>query len=115
MIIPFNDLNIIHKIIKKEVLTLNEKTISKNSFILSDEIRLFEENFAKFSNCKFSISCSNGTDALTLVLNAIKGNEYKNEQTSRKKNIYIVNLSLGIYLFSKVSVVNLSLGIYVCS
>lgn len=79
MIIPFNDLNIIHKIIKKEVLTLNEKTISKNSFILSDEIKVFEENFAKFSNCKFSISCSNGTDALTLVLNAIKGNEYKNE------------------------------------
>lgn len=68
---PFNNLKIIHDQIKNEVIAKNKETISKNSFILSNEIKDFEVEFAKYSKSKYSISCSNGTVALELVLRTL--------------------------------------------
>jgi len=72
MKVPFNNLKIIHDQIKNEVIQKNNETISKNSFILSNEIKEFEVEFAKYSKSKYSISCSNGTVALELVLRTLK-------------------------------------------
>jgi dTDP-4-amino-4,6-dideoxygalactose transaminase len=42
--------------------------IKKNNFILGNEVFEFENKFSKFCGSKYSISCSNGTDAITLAL-----------------------------------------------
>jgi dTDP-4-amino-4,6-dideoxygalactose transaminase/dTDP-4-dehydrorhamnose 3,5-epimerase-like enzyme len=52
----------------------NEKFISvlkNNNFILGNEVRKFEKNFANFSKAKYSISCGNGFDALVLGLRSL--------------------------------------------
>ena len=36
-----------------------------------EECRIFEKDFAKFTNCKFAVALSNGTVALDLALKAI--------------------------------------------
>lgn len=72
MKVPFNNLNIIHSKIHNNVFKRFEKTVINNSFILSEENSEFENKFAKYSNCKYSISCSNGTSALELVLNSLE-------------------------------------------
>ena len=48
-----------------------KKHIYKNDFILGHNVTKFENNFAKLCNAKYAISCSNGTDALTLSLKAL--------------------------------------------
>ena len=71
MKVPFNDLSRIHNPIKKNVLSKLNKTIDKNEFILSDSVKKFENAFSRYTNSKYSISCSNGTDAIELVLRAL--------------------------------------------
>jgi len=69
--VPFNDLNRIHKPIYKKVTKEFDNLVNKNSFILGEYVEKFENNFSKYTNSKFSISCANGTDAIELVLRAL--------------------------------------------
>ena len=71
MKVPFNDLNRIHKPIKKTVMSKLDHTIDKSEFILSNSVLDFEKNFAKYTNSKYAISCSSGTDAIELILRAL--------------------------------------------
>jgi len=79
MKVPFNNLKIIHDQIKDEVIEKNYNTISENSFILSNEVKDFEDSYARYSKSKYSISCSNGTVALELVLKTLKKEGKKSE------------------------------------
>lgn len=61
--------------IKKQDAKINKKiinninyVINKNNFILGDFVEKFEKAFADFCKTKYSISCGNGTDALTIAL-----------------------------------------------
>ena len=67
-IIQFSEVNPISKrnteIIKKEIY----KVIKKKNFILGEDVRIFEKNFAKISKNNFAIGCGSGTDALLLSL-----------------------------------------------
>lgn len=69
--IPFNDLqrfnNSILKEIKKELGVL----VKKNSFILSKEVEMFEDEYKCFTNSKYAIGVANGTDALELILRGL--------------------------------------------
>ena len=69
--VPFNDLSRIHNPIKKDILKDFEKVIEQSQFVLNEDIKKFENNFAKFTKSKYSISCANGTDALELILRAL--------------------------------------------
>lgn len=54
------------------------KIINKSNFILGDEVEKFEKEFAKFSEAKYAIGTSSGTDALFLALKTLnikKGDE----------------------------------------
>jgi len=72
MQVPFNDLNIIHKEIRDNVLKNFNSVINKNSFLLSKEVTNFEQNFSNFTNSNYTVSCSSGTDALELILRALE-------------------------------------------
>ena len=54
--------------IKNKIIKSIKGVIKKNNFILGSEVKDFENKFKKLSRSKFAISCSNGTDAITLAL-----------------------------------------------
>ena len=54
--------------IKKKILRSIKKVIEKNNFIMGEEVFNFEKKFSNYCGSKYAISCSNGTDAITLSL-----------------------------------------------
>lgn len=76
--IKFYDLNKQDKIINNEILKSVKKVIKNKNFINGSDVSEFENNFSKYIGSKYSIGCSNGTDALTIALNSLnlpKGSE----------------------------------------
>ena len=53
-----------------EIFDSVKKVIEKGIFILGDEVKEFEKEFAKYCNTKFCVTVSNGLDALQLTLRA---------------------------------------------
>jgi dTDP-4-amino-4,6-dideoxygalactose transaminase len=54
--------------IKNKIISAIKKVIDKNNFILGNEVFDFENKFKTYCGAKYAISCSNGTDAITLAL-----------------------------------------------
>jgi dTDP-4-amino-4,6-dideoxygalactose transaminase len=71
MKIPYVNLLIQHKIIKKELLAEIEKVLDHGQFILGQEVKTFEEKFAKYCDVNYTIGVNSGTDALFLALKSI--------------------------------------------
>lgn len=70
MKVLFNDFRPMHKEIEYEICEKFKKVYKNNYFILGEEVRKFEEDFAKFCGVKYCIGCGNGLDALYLILKA---------------------------------------------
>ena len=66
-----------------------KKIIQKNNFILGDEVRDFENNFAKYCHAKYAIGCANGTDALLIALKSL--NLPKNSEIINSCNDLLFN------------------------
>lgn len=75
--IPLMDISLSQDL-KKLIIEKITSLIDQNKFIGGSEIDEFEKNFANFSNTKFCVGCSNGTDAIILALKAldIKNDDY---------------------------------------
>lgn len=71
MHIPFVNLNNQHLSIREELLRKVESIIDKSNFILGEYVSNFESDYSKFSDSKFSVGVSNGTDALKICLRAL--------------------------------------------
>ena len=71
MKVPFNDLSRIHEPIIKSSLSEFEKIVKKSAFVLNEDIKKFETQYATFTNQKYSVSCANGTDALEIILRGL--------------------------------------------
>ena len=69
--IKFFDLYNQDKKIHNKYINLLKNHFKKSDFILGDSVKLFENNFSKFTKSKFSVGCANGTDALYLALKAL--------------------------------------------
>ena len=57
--------------IKNKILNSIKYVIKNNNFINGSEVKKFEKNFSSYCGSKYAISCSNGTDAITLSLKAL--------------------------------------------
>ncbi|MBU1626885.1 DegT/DnrJ/EryC1/StrS family aminotransferase [bacterium] len=68
MKIPFVDLNIQYKNLKKELDEAIYSVIKNTSFINGPDVGAFESEFAKYIGVKHAISVGNGTDAIEFVL-----------------------------------------------
>ena len=68
MKVPFVDLNAQYRPIKQEILEKIEKIIERGDFILGEEVKKFEEEFAAYTGVKHGIGVASGTDALHLAL-----------------------------------------------
>ena len=67
----FIDLKAQQKFIRKRIDEKIEKILNEGRYILGPEVAEFEKELSDFSGSKYSIGCSNGTDALMLALMAM--------------------------------------------
>lgn len=70
-LIPLIDLKIQHKSIAAEVEEAIRNVCNNTAFILSDEMKQFESEFAAYCGAKHGIGVANGTEALFLALKAL--------------------------------------------
>jgi dTDP-4-amino-4,6-dideoxygalactose transaminase len=68
--IPFVDLKAQYDSIKDEIDKAIQNVLNTTSFIMGEELKKFEEEFASFCNTKYAIGVANGSDALILALRA---------------------------------------------
>lgn len=66
--IPFMDLRKQYESIKDEIQGAIQRVINSSGFTLSEEVELFEKEFASYCDTQFGIGVSSGTDALHLAL-----------------------------------------------
>jgi dTDP-4-amino-4,6-dideoxygalactose transaminase len=57
---------------EKEIDAAIKKVTTKGDFILGEDVKLFEEEFAKFCDTKYCIGVASGTDALFFALKALE-------------------------------------------
>ena len=78
MIVPYQNLKLLHKPILKQLKNSFSKNLNESSFILGKDLLKFEKEFSTYCGTKYSIGVSNGSDAIFLalkVLNLSKGSE----------------------------------------
>lgn len=68
MSVPFVDLKTMHQDIMQEMLEAVTNVAGKGNFILGDEVEMFEEEFAAYSECKYAVGVDSGLSALKLAL-----------------------------------------------
>jgi dTDP-4-amino-4,6-dideoxygalactose transaminase len=68
--VPFVDLAAQYASIAQEIDAAVSKVIRETDFILGREVRLFEEDFARFCEAQFAVGVDSGTSALELALRA---------------------------------------------
>lgn len=69
--VPFLDLKAAHLELKEEIDEAISGVLASNSFVLSDEVTAFENEFAAYVETPHCIGVGNGLDALRLVLEAM--------------------------------------------
>lgn len=71
MKVPFNDLHIVNDSVRSEIEEGFKRVFDSNSFILGENVKSFEKEYATFSQTKEAIGVSSGLDALILSLKAL--------------------------------------------
>jgi len=71
MQIPLMNLKRQHQGIQTEIDAAIAKVLDENNFINGPAVKEFEKEFSKLSGLKHTIACSNGTDAIQVILSAL--------------------------------------------
>jgi len=66
--IPFSDINLQYKEIKKEIDQAIDRVVRTGDFILGKDVLLFENEFAQFCQSRYAVGVCSGTEALFLAL-----------------------------------------------
>lgn len=95
--IQFLDLQKINKQYQEQLQQKMQNVVEKGWFILGDEVKTFENNFANYCQMKHCIGVGNGLDAIVLTLKAHieLGNLKKGDEVIVPANTYIATI-LGI-------------------
>jgi len=70
MKIIYGDVKPMHREIRKQIKNSFIKTYDNGLFINGEQVNLFEKEYSQYCGSKFTIGCSNGLDALYLILRA---------------------------------------------
>lgn len=68
--IPFLDLKLINRPYEKDINAALKNVVASGWFVLGEEVKKFEKNFAEYCGVKHCIGVANGLDALVLLLKA---------------------------------------------
>jgi dTDP-4-amino-4,6-dideoxygalactose transaminase len=69
--IPFLDLSLMNMPLKDELHEAFGRVLDSNWFILGENVRKFEQEYASYSQSQYCLSVANGLDALILCLKAL--------------------------------------------
>ena len=69
--VSFIDVQALHAEMREEILTALAKVLDSGAFILGENVRAFEEEFARFCGSPTGVAVGSGTDALVLALEAL--------------------------------------------
>lgn len=70
--IPLLDLKAQYLSIREEIDQAIARVHEKGNYVMGDEVKAFEEEWAKFCGAKYAVGVSSGTDALYLALLALR-------------------------------------------
>lgn len=92
--IKFLDLKKINNQYKSELTEAFLRVLNSGWFILGDELKNFEANFAAYCGTQHAIGVANGLDALTLIFNAYKelGFLHEGDEVLVPSNTYIASI-----------------------
>ena len=68
--IPFLSLKDVTALHESEIKQAINKVVDSGWYLLGNETKLFERNYADFIGTKYAVGCANGLDALTLIFRA---------------------------------------------
>jgi dTDP-4-amino-4,6-dideoxygalactose transaminase len=71
MKIPFLNFSATHQPIKAEMMNAFEKVYDNNWFVLGEQVKAFESNYAAFNQVNHAVAVSNGLDALHIALKTL--------------------------------------------
>ncbi len=71
MSVPFFDLNLQHAAIADEIKAAVNRVIDSGVYILGPEVEALENEIAAYSQCKYGIGISSGTDSLIVAMLAL--------------------------------------------
>ena len=71
MNVPLLDLKAQHEPLRKDLLAAMERVLDQNNFILGREVKELESHVAAYSQTRFAVGVSSGTDALLAALMAL--------------------------------------------
>ena len=91
MSIKFNDLQAQWNCIANMVHTRMARLFRSSQYILGDDVKTFENNWAKYIGCNYAISVNSGTDAITLSIEALVDPK-KNTLIITQDNTYIATI-----------------------
>ena len=69
--VPLLDLKAQHATIKDEIRAALDRVVESQQFILGPEVDALETSIAEYSQCKYGIGVSSGTDAILVALMAL--------------------------------------------
>ncbi|MDH4402677.1 MAG: DegT/DnrJ/EryC1/StrS family aminotransferase [Flavobacterium sp.] len=92
--IKFLDLNKINQPYENAFQNKLKNLLERGWYILGDEVKLFEENFAAYCDSKYCIGVGNGFDALTLIFKGYiqLGKMQKGDEVIVPANTYIASI-----------------------
>jgi len=71
MKIPFLNFSATHQPMKAEMMNAFEKVYDSNWFVLGEQVKAFESNYAAFNQVNHAVAVSNGLDALHIALKTL--------------------------------------------
>jgi dTDP-4-amino-4,6-dideoxygalactose transaminase len=71
MQVPLLDLKQQHEALRAELRAATERVLDSQQFVLGEEVRLLEEELARYCGTRHAIGCASGSDALLLALMAL--------------------------------------------
>jgi dTDP-4-amino-4,6-dideoxygalactose transaminase len=69
--VPFVDLAAAHAEVEREVLDGFQRVLASTAFVQGEDVREFEQEYARFAGAGHCVGVANGTDALELALRAL--------------------------------------------
>src|SRR5690554_3294429 len=92
--IPFLDLKAINERFEPSFHESFQQFLESGYYVLGNQVKLFEANFARYCGAKHCIGVGNGLDALRLILEGYKamGNLKENDEILVASNTYIATI-----------------------
>jgi dTDP-4-amino-4,6-dideoxygalactose transaminase len=92
--IKFLDLQAINRSFEPELSEVIQKVVSSGWYLLGEEVKLFEKEYAAFTGAKHCIGVANGLDALRLILKAYieMGQMEEGDEIIVPANTYIASI-----------------------